>query len=460
MRYTPHPYQQNAFRWIIDHPRCCLFLDMGLGKTVVTLTAFQWLQESLDVERCLVVAPKKVAETTWTSEASKWDHLHSLRVAKVMGSPAQRMNALDDDADIYVIGRDSFSWLCEHYSYRLPFDMLIIDELTSFKTHSSKRFKAMRKVTPLFSRVIGLTGTPAPNSLIDLWAQLYCIDMGDRLGKSLTRYRDEFFHLVRWNNIVIRCTPRRGAEDIIRRKIADICLSMQAKDYLQLPSLIVHDEHVELSERVLTGYQHFERDHVLDFLSEHQPDDEAGPILADNAAALISKLSQYANGAIYDADRQVHSVHDEKLDRLEELVEAAASPVLIFYQYQHDIPRITGRFKGHTVRLYQGEQDLLDWNAGKIDILLAHPASTAYGLNLQQGGHYIIWFGTGWNLELYQQANARLYRQGQQHPVIIYNLVCSGTVDERALTALRNKDSVQQKLLRELRYLKQKYQSA
>ena len=460
MRYTPHPYQQNAFRWIIDHPRCCLFLDMGLGKTVVTLTAFQWLQESLDVERCLVVAPKKVAETTWTSEASKWDHLHSLRVAKVMGSPAQRMNALDDDADIYVIGRDSFSWLCEHYSYRLPFDMLIIDELTSFKTHSSKRFKAMRKVTPLFSRVIGLTGTPAPNSLIDLWAQLYCIDMGNRLGKSLTRYRDEFFHLVRWNNIVIRCTPRRGAEDIIRRKIADICLSMQAKDYLQLPSLIVHDEHVELSERVLTGYQHFERDHVLDFLSEHQPDDEASSILADNAAALISKLSQYANGAIYDADRQVHSVHDEKLDRLEELVEAAASPVLIFYQYQHDIPRITARFKGHTVRLYQGEQDLLDWNAGKIDILLAHPASTAYGLNLQQGGHYIIWFGTGWNLELYQQANARLYRQGQQHPVIIYNLVCSGTVDERALIALRNKDSVQQKLLRELRYLKQKYQSA
>ena len=460
MRYTPHPYQQNAFRWIIDHPRCCLFLDMGLGKTVVTLTAFQWLQESLDVERCLVVAPKKVAETTWTSEASKWDHLHSLRVSKVMGSPAQRMNALDADADIYVIGRDSFSWLCEHYGYRLPFDMLIIDELTSFKTHSSKRFKAMRKVTPLFSRVIGLTGTPAPNSLIDLWAQLYCIDMGNRLGKSLTRYRDEFFHLVRWNNIVIRCTPRRGAEDIIRRKIADICLSMQAKDYLQLPRLIVHDEHVELSERVLTGYQHFERDHVLDFLSEHQPDDEAGPILADNAAALISKLSQYANGAIYDADRQVHSVHDEKLDRLEELVEAAASPVLIFYQYQHDIPRITGRFKGHTVRLYQGEQDLLDWNAGKIDILLAHPASTAYGLNLQQGGHYIIWFGTGWNLELYQQANARLYRQGQQHPVIIYNLVCSGTVDERALVALRNKDSVQQKLLRELRYLKQKYQSA
>ena len=450
MNFDPHPYQTDAIRWIFRHKRCALFLDMGLGKTIITMTAFRYLQDSLDVEKALVVAPKKVAETTWTSEASKWDHMKGIRVSKVMGTQKQRIAALDAEADIYVIGRDSFTWLCEHYEYRLPFDMLVIDELTSFKTSRSKRFKAMKKVTVSFSRVIGLTGTPAPNSLLDLWAQMYCIDMGERLGRSMTRYRDTWFDQHRWNNIVIKCTPKAGADDAIRKKIADICLSMQAKDYIQLPRLITHDEVVQLPPPVMRKYIQFERENVL----EVSDDDN---VIADNAAALMNKLAQFSNGAVYDADHNVIDVHAEKLERLRELVEAAASPVLVFYQYKHDVPRITNFLRDYKVRTYNDEADLKDWNAGKIDVFLAHPASTAYGLNMQDGGHYIIWFSTGWNLELYQQANARLHRQGQQHPVIIYNLICEGTVDERAVQALSRKESVQQKLLQALKQLKDKY---
>lgn len=457
MKYIPHSYQSEAQEWILDHNRCALFLDMGLGKTVITLTAFRELQDSCDADRALVVAPKKVAETTWTTECGKWDHMEGITVSKVMGTPKQREAALEEDADIYVVGRDSFVWLCEYYDYHLPFDMLIIDELTSFKTHNSKRFKAMRKVTPFFSRVIGLTGTPAPNGLLDLWAQLYCIDMGERLGRSLTRYRDTYFDSHRWNNIIIRCTPKKGADKVIRQKISDICLSMQAKDYLQLPKLIIHNEVVVLPPNVMDEYYRFERENVLEAISETEG--ESSMVIADSAAALMNKLSQYANGAVYDADHNVLPVHDEKLERLAELIEAAASPVLVFYQYRHDIPRIVERLKGYEVRMYEKEQDLIDWNEHKIDVLLAHPASTAYGLNLQQGGHYIIWYGTGWNLELYQQANARLHRQGQPHPVIVYNLICQGTVDERATQALHRKESVQQALLSALKHLKEKYQS-
>lgn len=454
MKFIPHNYQNDAIQWIMRHKRCALFLDMGLGKTVITMTAFRQLQDALDVEKALVVAPKKVAEATWTSEASKWDHMDGIKVSKVMGTSQQRIRALERDADIYVIGRDSFTWLCDHYGYRLPFDMLVIDELTSFKTPRSQRFKAMKKVTGSFSRVIGLTGTPAPNSLLDLWAELYCIDQGERLGHSITRYRDTYFDQHRWNNIVVRCTPKPGSDEVIRKKIADICLSMQARDYLQLPSLIIHDEVVRLPDQVMRDYLHFERENVLEFASRQE---DSPSVIADSAAALMNKLAQYSNGAVYDADHNVISIHDEKLERLAELVEAAASPVLVFYQYRHDVPRITARLKGYKVRNYEGESDLADWNAGKIDVLLAHPASTAYGLNMQQGGHYIVWFSTGWNLELYQQANARLHRQGQQHPVIIYNLICEGTVDERAVTALGRKESVQQKLLSALKQLKDKY---
>ena len=456
MIFRPYEYQQAAIRWILKNPRCGLLLDMGLGKSVITLTAVQQLMDYCEVSRTLVVAPKKVAETTWTAEAEKWEHLKGLRVVKVMGTKKQRKLALASKADVYVIGRDSFVWLVGLYGGNLPFDVLVIDELTSFKSSKSNRFKAMRMATPTVSRVIGLTGTPAPNGLIDLWAQMYCIDMGARLGKSVTKYRETYFETHKWNNIIVRCDVKKGCEEVIRAKIADICLSMQAKDYLQLPDMITHTEKVELSSKTMAAYTKFEKEKVLEFQEEHTG--EASNILANSAAGLMNKLSQFANGAIYDEDRNVHEVHDEKLDRLAEIIEAAnGSSVLVFYQFKHDIDRIAKKLKGYRVKVYQGEAELKEWNAGKIDVLLAHPASTAFGLNMQDGGHYIVWYGTGWNLELYQQANARLHRQGQQHPVTVYQLICTGTVDERAAAALESKKGVQQGLLDSLNYLMRKY---
>ena len=457
MKFRPYEYQQTAIKWIINNPRCGLFLDMGLGKTVSTLTAIQQLMDDCEVSRTLVVAPKKVAETTWTTEAQKWDHLKSLKVAKVMGTEKQRKLALAEKADVYVIGRDSFVWLVGIFGGMLPFDVLVIDELTSFKSSKSNRFKAMRMATPTAKRVIGLTGTPAPNGLIDLWAQMYCIDMGERLGRSVTKYRETYFETHKWNNIIVRCNVKKGYDEVIRKKIADICLSMQAKDYLQLPDLINHTIKVQLSTATMQAYTKFEREKVLQFQDEHQG--ETANVLAQSAAGLMNKLSQFANGAIYDDERNVHHVHDEKLDRLAEIIEAAnGSSVLVFYQYKHDAARIAEKFnKAYRVKVYTDEKQLIEWNAGQVDILLAHPASTAFGLNMQDGGHYIVWFGTGWNLELYQQANARLHRQGQQYPVQVYNLVCSGTVDERAVTALENKKGVQQGLLDSLNYLIRKH---
>ena len=457
MIYKPYDYQRTAMQWIVDKPKCGLFLDMGLGKTVSTLTAIQQLIDDCEVSRVLVVAPKKVAETTWSTEAQKWEHLHDLKVVKVLGTEKQRCLALSQKADVYVTGRDNFVWLVGKYGGRLPFDTLVIDELTSFKSAKSERFKAMRIALPSVHRVIGLTGTPAPNGLIDLWAQMYCLDQGERLGRSVTKYREAYFETHRWNNIVVRCDVRKGCEEIIRNKIADICLSMQAKDYLQLPDLITHTATVELTPKVREAYERFEREKVLEFKTEHGQ--EPANDLAQSAAGRRTKLAQFANGAVYDDSMQVHEVHSEKLDRLAEIVEAAnGNSVLVFYQYKHDVTRIAAKLKGYRVRAYQGEKDLNDWNAGQIDVLLAHPASTAYGLNMQQGGHYIVWFGTGWNLEHYQQANARLHRQGQQHPVQVYKLICAGTVDEKASAALEGKKGVQQSLLDSLNYLLRKYE--
>ena len=457
MIYKPYDYQRTAMQWIVDKPKCGLFLDMGLGKTVSTLTAIQQLIDDCEVSRVLVVAPKKVAETTWSTEAQKWEHLHDLKVVKVLGTEKQRCLALSQKADVYVTGRDNFVWLVGKYGGRLPFDTLVIDELTSFKSAKSERFKAMRIALPSVHRVIGLTGTPAPNGLIDLWAQMYCLDQGERLGRSVTKYREAYFETHRWNNIVVRCDVKKGCEEIIRNKIADICLSMQAKDYLQLPDLITHTATVELTPKVREAYERFEREKVLEFKTEHGQ--EPANVLAQSAAGLMNKLAQFANGAVYDDSMQVHEVHSEKLDLLAEIVEAAnGNSVLVFYQYKHDVTRIAAKLNGYRVRAYQGEKDLNDWNAGQIDVLLAHPASTAYGLNMQQGGHYIVWFGTGWNLEHYQQANARLHRQGQQHPVQVYKLICAGTVDEKASAALEGKKGVQQSLLDSLNYLLRKYE--
>lgn len=456
MIYKPYDYQKRAIEFVLEHNECLLALDMGLGKSSITLTALQELIDDCEVSRVLVVAPKKVAETTWTTEAAKWNHLQGMRVAKVMGTEKQRKLALAEKADIYVIGRDNFVWLVGLYRGQLPFDVLVIDELTSFKNSKSQRFKAMRIARPGFKRVIGLTGTPAPNGLIDLWGQMYCVDKGVRLGKSVTKYRETYFETHSWNNIVVRCDVKKGCEDIIRNKIADICLSMQAKDYLQLPDLMMHTVSVEMTPATMSAYNKFECEKVLEFKQEHEG--EPTNILVNSAAGLMNKLAQFANGAIYDEERNIHEIHSEKVDKLAEIVEAAnGNSVLVFYQFKHDIPRISKKLKGYRVEVYEGEKQLLDWNAGKIDVLLAHPASTAYGLNMQQGGHYIVWFGTGWDLELFQQANARLHRQGQQHPVTVYKLIGAHTVDERASASLENKKVKQQSLLDSLNYLIRKH---
>lgn len=456
MRYTPYDYQRKATQWVLDNPQCGLFLDMGLGKTVSTLTALQLLMDNCEITTTLVVAPKKVAETTWTTEAAKWDHLRGLRVAKVMGPEKQRRQALASKADVYVVNRDNFVWLVGLYGGHLPFDALVIDELTSFKNSKSQRFKAMRIARASMQRIIGLTGTPAPNGLIDLWGQMYCIDGGQRLGRSVTRYRETHFTTYKWNNIVVRCDIRPGHEKIIRDSISDVCLSMQAKDYLQLPGMMVHTVAVELPPAVMAAYNKFEREKVLEFRREHEG--EPTNILANSAAALMNKLAQFSNGAVYDGEHNAHEVHSEKLDRLAEIVEGAnGNSVLVFYQFRHDAERIAQKLKGYRVEMYQGEKQLNDWNAGHIDVLLAHPASTAYGLNMQQGGHYIVWFGTGWDLELFQQANARLHRQGQSHPVTVYKLICAHTVDERASASLESKKVKQQSLLDSLNYLLRKH---
>lgn len=456
MRYEPYEYQQRATRFVLDHPQSALLLDMGLGKSVITLTAIQRLLDDCEIEKVLVVAPKKVAETTWTTEASKWDHLKGLRVSKVMGNERQRMAALAEKADVYVIGRDSYVWLVDYYKGVFPFDMLVIDELTSFKNPKSRRFKAMKMSRPRFHRVVGLTGTPAPNGLIDLWGQMYCIDQGKRLGKSYSVYRETYFNSKIFNYVVTKCTVKPGCDAIIRDLISDICLTMQAKDYLQLPDMIVHTVEIDLSPMVKKKYECFERDRILDFIKETK--DANQTIIANSAAGLMNKLSQFANGAMYDDEHNVVEIHDEKIDKLAEIIEEAnGASILVFYQYKHDANRICKRFGGLRVKRYEGEAELAAWNKGKIDILLAHPASTAYGLNMQQGGHYIVWFGTGWDLELYQQANARLHRQGQQHPVVVYKLIGKGTVDEKSNRAIEGKGTRQQHLLDSLQELINKH---
>lgn len=438
-----HPYQLRAVDFIKSHSQAALFLEMGLGKTVSTLTAIADLIEELEIRTALVVGPRKVIETTWTDEASKWEHLQWLRVVRVIGSEEKRLQALATKADVYVISRDLFVWLVRHYKTKVPFDMVVLDELTSFKASTAQRFKAFRLVRSQFDRIVGLTGTPAPNGYLDLYGQMYCLDGGRRLGKYKTHYIREYFDTVRApQGYNIKCDLKPGAKERIDNKISDIALVMEAKDYLTLPRRRDIMKTVELSPALMKQYRKFRKDCIMELKKE-------ATITAANAAALIGKLSQFCNGAIYDDEHGVHEIHGEKLIALQEIVESAGSPVLVFYQYKHDIPRISQALKGvaGSVRVYQGEQDFRDWNAGRIDVLLAHPASCSYGLNLQQGGHIIVWFGTGWNLELYQQANARLDRQGQLHPVIVYHLVCRDTVDEQAMTALSGKADMQAALM-------------
>lgn len=452
MRFEAHEYQERAIRWVEDHPRCLLFLDMGLGKTVSVLTAVQHLINHGEVERMLVIAPKKVAESTWSTEAEKWDHL-DLKVSPVMGDVRRRRAALAEAADVHVISRGSVVWLLDEMKGRLSYDMVVIDELTSFKNHRSLRFKALRKALPSVARVVGLTGTPTPNGLKDLWAQVYCIDAGARLGRFSTHYIERWFNTVVRNNIVIKCWPKPGAEEEIRDLLADIALTMRAEDWLRLPPLLERDVPVSLPEDVAKGYRDFEKQCVMEVIRDSGG--EPGMVTAASAASLSNKLSQYADGAVYDDNRGVVEIHGEKLEALAEIEESVSSPLLVFYQFQHDRDRILSRFSRLKPEVYQGDDQLRRWNDGKIRMLLAHPASTAFGLNMQSGGHTVVWFSTGWNLELYQQANARLHRQGQRRPVTVFRLIAQGTVDERMAAAITGKGEMQRGFMDQMKsYIK------
>lgn len=445
MQYTPHSYQQRATDLVVSKKSVGLFLDMGLGKTVITLTAVnELIYDRFEVSRVLVIAPKRVAEDTWTREHKKWDHLRELRISKVLGTAAQRLRALEQDADVYVIGRDNVVWLVDHYSKKKhwPFDMIVIDELSSFKNPQAKRFRALRKTLGVTQRVVGLTGTPSPNGLMDLWAQVYLLDRGERLGHTIGAYREKYFRAGARNGYVVyKWEPLKGAKEKIEERISDICVSMSAADYLTLPKRIDNVIPVRLSESEMKLYKQMEADQLL------QIDDT--DVVALNAAAVMTKLLQIANGSVYSMDGTVVNIHDAKLEALQEIIDTTDSPVLVFYSYKHDLTKIMNAIP--SARILNGANDIKDWNDGKVQVLLAHPASVGYGLNLQEGGHTIVWYGLTWSLELYQQANARLYRQGQDKPVIIHHLIAEGTVDEQAMDALQHKDTSQAALLAALK---------
>lgn len=442
MKYKPHNYQQFATDFILNQNICCLMLDMGLGKTVITLTAlWQLALDSFDVSRVLVIAPKRVAEDTWPKELAKWEHLTGLTASLVLGSAAEREAALQRKAFLYIINRENVAWLVKNHYW--DFDMVVIDELSSFKSNKAERFKAMKKVRPMVTRIVGLTGTPAPNTLLDLWPQMYLIDMGQRLGRFIGGFRDRFFLPDKRNReIIYSYKPREGAEDAIYALISDICISMKAADYLDMPERIDNRIEVSMSPKERKLYDDFQKDMVLSIGDEE--------LDAANAAALSNKLLQMANGAVYGEDKKVIPIHDRKLDALEDLVEAAnGKPLLVAYWYKHDLQRIKARFKN--ARCIDTAKDIDDWNAGKIPLALIHPASAGHGLNLQDGGCTIVWFGLTWSLELYQQLNARLWRQGQKHTVVIHHIVTKGTHDEDVMRALENKDTRQSALIEAVR---------
>lgn len=442
MKYKPHNYQQFATDFILNQSICCLMLDMGLGKTVITLTAlWQLALDSFDVSRVLVIAPKRVAEDTWPKELAKWEHLSGLTSSLVLGSAAERKAALQRKAFLYIINRENVAWLVKNHYW--DFDMVVIDELSSFKSNKAERFKAMKKVRPMVTRIVGLTGTPAPNTLLDLWPQMYLMDMGQRLGRFIGGFRERFFLPDKRNReIVYSYKPREGAEDAIYALISDICISMKAADYLDMPERIDNRIEVSMSPKERKLYDDFQKDMVLSIGDEE--------LDAINAAALSNKLLQMANGAVYGEDKKVIPIHDRKLDALEDLVEAAnGKPLLVAYWYKHDLQRIKARFKN--ARCIDTAKDIDDWNAGKIPLALIHPASAGHGLNLQDGGCTIVWFGLTWSLELYQQLNARLWRQGQKHTVVIHHIVTKGTHDEDVMRALENKDTRQSALIEAVR---------
>lgn len=442
MEFKPHDYQQYAISKIIELLSVGLFMDMGMGKTVCTLTALWDLRyDYFDISKVLVIAPLRVADTTWSDEVNKWEHLKELRLSKVLGLEQQRLKALETPADIYLINRENVSWLVSQYKNHWPFDMVVVDELSSFKSPKSNRFKDLRKVLPYIKRIVGLTGTPAPNSLMDLWPQLYLLDRGERLGRTLTAYRERYFKPDKRNqHIVYSYKLKPMAEQQIHEQIGDMCISLSAKDYLKLPERIDNVVKVKLDEAAMQKYKELEREKLLEVQDQE--------ITAATAAVVVGKLLQLANGGIYDEEGNAHYLHQCKLEALKEILEDAnGKPVLVFYNYKHDYEALMSCFKKLKPRKLDTAKDIEDWNNGKIQMLLAHPASVGHGLNLQAGGNIIIWYGLTWSLELYQQANARLHRQGQTNTVIIHHLVAVGTVDEHVMEVLKTKDKGQNTLL-------------
>ena len=444
MKYSPHDYQTYATNFILTHPVSAVLLDMGLGKSVITLTAiFDLCLDSFLIRKVLVIAPLRVARDTWPAEIRKWDHLRGLTFSVAVGTELERKAALTQDASVYIINRENVQWLIEQSNLPFDYDMVVIDELSSFKSYQAKRFRALLQVRPGVQRIVGLTGTPSSNGLMDLWAEYRLLDLGKRLGRFITHYRNRYFAPDKRNGtIVYSYKPLPGAEERIYDAISDITISMKAADHLQMPELVMNEVQVKLSDEEREIYSTLKKELVVSLGGEE--------IDAVNAASLANKLCQMANGAVYNEDKKVVPLHDRKLDALEDLIEAAnGKPVLVAYWFKHDLDRITERL--HTLNIPFARADKTDsierWNRGELPVMLIHPASAGHGLNLQSGGCTLVWYGLTWSLELYQQTNARLWRQGQQHTVVIHHIIAEGTIDERIMSALRQKDKTQTALM-------------
>lgn len=439
MKYSPHDYQTYATNFILEHPISAVLLEMGLGKSVITLTAIlELMYEYFEVGKVLVIAPLRVARDTWPEEIKKWEHLKGITYSVVIGTEAERKSALSVKADIFLINRENVDWLITKSGYSFDFDMVVIDELSSFKSSAAKRFKSLLKVRSKVKRIVGLTGTPSSNGLMDLWAEFRLLDMGERLGRYITNYRNNFFVPDKRNQqMIFSYKSRPGAEEEIYRLISDITISMKCADFLDMPQCVMNEITVQLSEEEKTLYDDLKKDMVLSL--------EDNEIDAVNAATLSGKLLQMANGAVYDDNNKVINIHEHKLEALEDLIEGAnGKPVLIAYWYNHDLLRIKSKFK---VREIKTSKDIKDWNKGNIPAAVIHPASAGHGLNLQSGGSTLVWFGLTWSLELYQQTNARLWRQGQKETVIIHHIVCKGTIDEKVMDSLDKKYKGQENLI-------------
>lgn len=445
MNFKPHKYQEHAIERIIDTPNVGLFLDMGLGKTISTLTALDYLKnEMFDIDKVLVIAPLRVASDTWAREIDKWEHISHLTVSKILGTAKKRLAALQADADIYVINRENVPWLVQQMGKDWIFDTVVIDELSSFKNPQSKRFKALKRVKPHISRLIGLTGTPAPNGLLDLWSQVFLLDEGERLGKTIGGYRDRYFNAGAKNgHVVYEWKKKPSAEEKIYNAIDDIVISMKAEDWLDMPPRIDRNYIVTLDDDSRVKYDQLERDLLLPLLGTD--------IVASTAAVLSMKLLQMASGAVYDEDRGTQYIHEAKLDALEDIYEAAnGKPIMVFYNYKHSLDRIQKRFPKARVlnKGAQGDKDIADWNNDKIDMFLLHPKSAGHGLNLQESSCTdVVWYDVTWSLEEDQQANARVHRQGQKNTVVIHKIVAEGTIDEDVVSAIDKKANTQDELM-------------